>query len=116
MAERIRSLYEKTGYVIDTHTAVASKVYEDYRKKSGDTKPTVVASTASPFKFSRAVMEAIAGDVSALDDFAVLDELREKAGIPFPPAVEEIRNAEVRHTRSCKPEEMKEQVREILFS
>ena len=116
VAERIRSLYEKTGYVIDTHTAVASKVYEDYRKKSGDTKPTVIASTASPFKFSRAVMEAIAGDVSALDDFAVLDELREKAGLPFPPAVEEIRNAEVRHTRSCKPEEMKEQVREILFS
>jgi len=102
--------------VIDTHTAVASKVYEDYRKTSGDTKPTVIASTASPFKFSRAVMEAIAGDVSALDDFAVLDELRKKAGIPFPPAVEEIRNAEVRHTRSCKPEEMKEQVREILFS
>ena len=116
VAERIRSLYEKTGYVIDTHAAVASKVYDDYRKTSGDTKPTVIASTASPFKFSRAVMEAIAGDVSALDDFAVLDELRKKAGIPFPPAVEEIRNAEVRHTRSCKPEEMKEQVREILFS
>lgn len=116
VAERIRSLYEKTGYVIDTHTAVASKVYEDYRKTSGDTKPTVIASTASPFKFSRAVMEAIAGDVSALDDFAVLDELRKKAGIPFPPAVEEIRDAEVRHTRSCKPEEMKEEVRDILFS
>ena len=115
VAARIRSLYEKTGYVIDTHTAVASKVYEDYRKKSGDKTPTVIASTASPFKFSRAVMEAIAGDVSKLDDFAVLELLRDKAGVPFPPAVEEIRHAEIRHNRSCKPAEMEAMVRSILF-
>ena len=115
VAARIRSLYEKTGYVIDTHTAVASKVYEDYRKKSGDKTPTVIASTASPFKFSRAVMEAIAGDVSKLDDFAVLELLRDKAGVAFPPAVEEIRHAEIRHNRSCKPAEMEAMVRSILF-
>ena len=115
VAARIRSLYEKTGYVIDTHTAVASKVYEDYRKKSGDKTPTVIASTASPFKFSRAVMEAIVGDVSKLDDFAVLELLRDKAGVPFPPAVEEIRHAKIRHNRSCKPADMESMVRSILF-
>ena len=115
VAARIRSLYEKTGYVIDTHTAVASKVYEDYRNKTGDKTPTVIASTASPFKFSRAVMEAIAGDVSKLDDFAVLELLRDKAGVPFPPAVEEIRHAEIRHNRSCKPADMESMVRSILF-
>ena len=115
VAARIKALYEKTGYVIDTHTAVASKVYEDYRKQSGDVTPTVIASTASPFKFSRAVMEAIAGDVSGLDDTAVLELLRDKAGVPFPPAVEEVRHAEIRHNRSCTPAEMEAMVRTILF-
>ncbi|MBD8926269.1 MAG: threonine synthase, partial [[Eubacterium] rectale] len=58
--EAIKKLYEDTGYVIDTHTAVAAGVYDKYKKETGDTKTkTVIASTASPFKFTRSVMEAI---------------------------------------------------------
>ena len=58
-AATIKKLYEDTGYVIDTHTAVAAAVYEKYRKETDDTTKTVIASTASPFKFTRSVMNAI---------------------------------------------------------
>lgn len=114
VAARIRELYEKTGYVIDTHTAVASAVYEKYRAETKDETKTVIASTASPFKFSRAVMEAIRGELGELDDWEVLDLLKTTAGIPLPPAVEEIRDAEIRHRRECDPAGMEEAVAEIL--
>ena len=114
VAARIRDLYEKTGYIIDTHTGVASAVYEQYKQETGDTTKTVIASTASPFKFSRAVMGAIVGDLGDMDDWAVIDLLKEKAGIPIPPAVEEIRNAEIRHKNECDPGEMEETVAKLL--
>ena len=60
-AAEIKRLYDETGYMIDTHTGVASCVYHNYVKETGDTKKTVIASTASPYKFSRSVMEAIFG-------------------------------------------------------
>ena len=58
-AEAIRTLYEKTGYILDTHTAVASSVYGKYKAETKDETKTVIASTASPFKFTRSVMNAI---------------------------------------------------------
>ncbi len=61
-AKVIHDLYAKTGYVIDTHTAVAASVYKKYVTETHDTTPTVIASTASPFKFARSVMTAIKGD------------------------------------------------------
>ena len=70
--EAIKKLYEDTGYVIDTHTAVAAGVYDKYKKETGDTKTkTVIASTASPFKFTRSVMEALGADTDGKDDFAL---------------------------------------------
>ena len=114
VAARIRELYEKTGYIIDTHTGVASAVYEQYRAETGDTTKTVIASTASPFKFSRAVMGAIQGDLGDMDDWAVIDLLKEKGGVPIPPAVEEIRTAEIRHNCECDPGEMEETVAKLL--
>lgn len=115
VAARIRPSYEKTDHVIDTHTAATSEIYEDYRKKSGDKAPTVIANTASPLRFSRTVMETIMGNISKFDDFAILELSHDKAGVPLPPAVEEIRRAEVRHNRSCKPTEMESMARSILF-
>ena len=64
-----RQVYEDTGYVIDTHTGVASCVYRNYAKTTGDTKKTVIASTASPYKFSRSVVEAIEGPGNSDDEF-----------------------------------------------
>ncbi len=112
--ETIRRIYEKTGYVIDTHTAVAATVYEEYRKNSGDETPTVIVSTASPFKFTRSVMEAIEGDIQGKSDFALIDKLSELANVSIPKAIEEIRTAEVLHDTVCDKEDMKAQVKQFL--
>jgi threonine synthase len=115
-ADGIKALYDATGYVIDTHTGVASCVYKNYVAETGDKTPTVIASTASPFKFSHSVMEAIKGDQSGKDEFAIVDELSEVANVPVPNAVEEIRHAEIRHKRESDPDlaSMEATVAEIL--
>lgn len=113
-AAEIKKVYEDTGYVIDTHTGVASAVYRAYAEKTGDTTPTVIASTASPYKFSHSVMEAIRGDEGSKDEFAIIDELCSVSGVKIPAAVEEIRNAEIRHKRESDVEDMEKTVAEIL--
>ena len=108
--ERIRAVYEQTGYVLDPHTAVASVVYEKYRQETGDGKPAVIASTASPFKFTKSVMEAICPSCEEADDFALADRLSEMARLDVPGAVEEIRNAPVRHDHVCEKGEMEQMI------
>jgi len=113
-AERIRELYERTGYVIDTHTAVASAVYQKYRDETEDERKTVIASTASPFKFTRSVMNAIDSKYDSMTDFELVDELSGLAGVKVPNAIEEIRTAPVIHDTVCEKEEMKRTVERIL--
>lgn len=114
VADTIRRVYEKTGYVMDTHTAVASTVYEKYREASKDETPTVIVSTASPFKFTRSVMESIVGAIDDKSDFELIDKLSEIANVKIPKAIEEIRSAEVLHDTVCDKEEMKLQVKKFL--
>ena len=118
-AEEIKRVFKDTGYLIDTHTGVASAVYRAYRKNSGDETKTVIASTASPYKFSRSVMEAVCDLDSPEgklpeDEFELIDQMEQLSGVPQPMAVREIRDAAVRHTRQCSPEDMKNMVRQIL--
>ena len=113
-AESIRSLYEKTGYVIDTHTAVATTVYEKYKHETGDQTKTVIASTASPFKFTRAVMQAIGQDDPSVSDLDLVDALAKAANVSVPNAIEEIRNAEILHNTVCDVEEMPQTVKKFL--
>lgn len=113
-AAEIGRLYRECGYVIDTHTAVASAVYRKYRQETGDDTKTVIASTASPFKFARSVMNAIDGKQDAKTDFQLIDELSALAGVKVPGAVEEIRTAPVLHNRQCEVGEMKDTVKEFL--
>ncbi|MCM1256585.1 MAG: threonine synthase [Roseburia sp.] len=114
-AQVIRKLYEKTGYVIDTHTAVAAGVYEKYKKETGDSAKTVIASTASPFKFTRSVMDAIDKEkYDSLGDFELVDELSKIANVEVPKAIEEIRNANVRHNTICEVDEMEDTVKKFL--
>lgn len=110
----IRELYEETGYVIDTHTAVAATVCKAYKKDSGDKKKCVIASTASPYKFAGSVMTAIDEKYADMDDFALIDELEKLSGVSLPKAVEEIRNADVLHTKECDVDQMEAAVKEIL--
>lgn len=112
--EKIRSLYENTGYVIDTHTAVASKAYDKYKARTKDERKTLIASTASPFKFTRSVMKAIDGRYESMEDFSLIDELSGLSGVPVPGAIEEIRTAPVVHRTRCEITEMKETVRRFL--
>ena len=75
-AVKIKEVYDKEGYVMDTHTAVAAVAYDKYKAATGDDKtPTVIASTASPYKFTRSVMDAIDPAYDAEDDFELVDEL-----------------------------------------
>lgn len=113
-AEEISRLYNSCGYVIDTHTAVASAVYQKYVKETGDSTKTVIASTASPFKFTRSVMNAIDKKYDSMGDFELVDELSRLANVKVPNAIEEIRTAPVLHDRQCDIGEMKSVVKEFL--
>ena len=115
-AATIKKLFDDTGYLIDTHPGVAASVYGNYRKESGDDTKTVIASTASPYKFSHSVMEAIAGreGLEGKDEFEIVDALSALSGVAVPQAVEEIRHAAVRHNRECGVDDMKNEVKDIL--
>lgn len=114
-AEEIASVYKKTGYVLDTHTAVASCVYRKYRKETGDNAKAVIASTASPYKFTRSVMNAIDKETyDRLSDFELVDELHKLSGVAVPRAIEEIRTAPVLHDTVVDKDEMKAIVKKFL--
>jgi threonine synthase len=113
-AQTIKELYEKTGYVIDTHTAVAATVLKKYRSETGDNAQVVVASTASPFKFTRSVMNAIDPKYNAMGDFELVDELSKLANVAVPKAIDEIRTAPVLHDTVCDKEDMKAVVMKFL--
>ena len=112
--ETIGGTYKSTGYVMDTHTAVAAHVSRAYRDASKDQKKMLVASTASPYKFARSVMTAIDEKYDELEEFALIDELEKVSGVAIPNAIEEIRNVQIRHTKECDVDKMKETVKEIL--
>lgn len=113
-AKRIKELYESTGYILDTHTAVASAVYKKYVNDTKDETVTVIASTASPFKFTRDVMNAIDAKYNALSDFDLVDELSRIGNVAVPDAIEEIRTAPVLHDHVCDKTEMKDVVKRFL--
>ena len=110
----IKRVYDDTGYVLDTHTAVASYVYNTYKKETKDDKVTVIASTASPFKFTRSVMEAIGLDDPSKKDIELTDELSEIAKVELPNAIVEIKSAPVRHDTQCEVDEMPAVVKKFL--
>ena len=113
-ADEIRRVYEACGYVLDTHTAVASSVYQKYLKATGDVAKTVIASTASPFKFTRSVMNAIDSKYDTMGDFELVDELSGIANVEVPKAIQEIRTAAVVHDVQCDVDEMKNVVKGFL--
>lgn len=113
-AEEIKRIYEQTGYVLDTHTAVASSVYHAYLESSGDETAAVIASTASPYKFARSVMEAIDDKYQGMDDFALIDELSKISGTKIPKAIEEIRQAPVLHDTVIEKDQMEQAVLDFL--
>ncbi|MCD8300012.1 MAG: threonine synthase [Clostridiales bacterium] len=113
-AATIHSYFKDAGYLMDTHTAVAAAVYGKYVADTGDRKKTVIASTASPFKFTRSVMKAINSDDPSADDMTLADRLAAISGVPIPKPIDSIRDAAVVHHTVCDINEMEPVVRDFL--
>ena len=109
----IRSMYDKHGYLIDTHTAVAFSALEQYRQETGDDTPAVVASTASPFKFCASVLEAL-GETAPAHGLDALDQLSAKTGLPAPAPLAGLRDKQVRFTQVVEKDRMVDAVRSLL--
>lgn len=112
-ATEIKRVYEESDYIEDPHTAVASAVYKKYVEKTGDQTPTVIASTASPYKFPVVAVEAVTGQ-SGLSDFDALAKLHEISGVALPPAVDGLEIAPVRHTTIVAAADMQVEVERYL--
>ncbi len=110
----IREGYQEKGYVMDTHTAVAYKVLADYRKETGDTAHAVIASTASPYKFTRSVVEGMGIGTQGLDDFQLIEVLSEKSGLAIPEPIQGLKDRAVLHPGVCDKDVLAYKVLEFL--
>lgn len=115
MAQAISDLYKKEGYIIDTHTAVAAAVYNKYRKETGDDTCTVIASTASPYKFTRAVLNSIDPKYDSREDFELFEDLKKLSGVNIPKAIEDIISAPVLHNTVCEKDGLEAEVEKIYL-
>lgn len=114
--ETIKDTFEKYSYLLDTHTAVAVKVYEDYRENTGDTTKTVIASTANPYKFSGAVYEAVGGSIDTDDEFEIIERLEKMTNTKMPAPLAATKDKEIRFTGSVEKQEMPGVVLDFLKS
>lgn len=112
----IKDVFNKYGYLLDTHTAVALHVCNQYRDASGDTAPAIIASTASPFKFSSSVLAALSEHELAedLDEFATIKALSRISGVPVHPGLQDLKEREVRHHTACDKGEIGRAIMELL--
>lgn len=113
--QTIAETFEKHGYLIDTHTAVAVKVYQDYVAETGDKTPTVIASTANPYKFSASVLKALSGSEPCdADEFEQVELLIKKTGVECPKQLSSLKGKTPRFTSCCNKEEMAHAVYDML--
>ncbi len=98
---------------MDTHTAVGYKVWKDYADRTGDSTPTLIASTASPYKFAAAIAESI-GLGQGADPFETIEKLREETGIPVPEGLRDLKARRIIHKEVIRREDMKQRVRQLL--
>ena len=111
--QTIGDTFRKDHYLCDTHTAVAVNVYRQYKEATGDKTKTVIASTASPYKFASSVLGAITDNIPE-DEYEQIDELNRISGLPVPKALAELKNKPVRFTGSIEKSEMEETVLKLL--
>lgn len=110
----IRKIFDEYHYLCDTHTAVALNVYAAYKTKTGDATPTVIASTANPYKFSASVLKALEDNIKSKDEFSMVEELHEISGAPVPPQLAALKGKKPRFTKVAKKEDMAKVVFEML--
>ena len=113
--ETIGETFQSRGYLCDTHTAVALHVYEQYVADTEDKTPAVIASTASPFKFSASVLDAVAKeDVSGMDEFSKVAELSSCTKLEAPAALSSLKDKAVRFEEVCTKDTMEQVVLSML--
>ncbi len=110
----IKAHFDGFKYLCDTHTAVAVKVYDDYVAETGDDIPTVIDSTASPYKFSASVLNALDGDTAQLDEFEMVDALNKATDADVPKPLASLKDKTVRFTDVCNKEDMSQMVFKLL--
>jgi len=110
----IKEIFEESKYLIDPHTAVAYTVYKKYVKETGDKTKTVIVATASPFKFTKSVMESIDSRYKKFNDFKLIEKMSDLAQVPIPSGIRDIEKMPILHKMVCKKEEMKAKIAEIL--
>jgi len=112
--ETIKDLFLNFNYLIDTHTAVGYNVYRKYAEKSGDTAKTVIASTASPFKFPGSVAKAIDAKYTGMDEFSLIKVISEISGLKIPAALKDLEKREILHKTVCRTDQMRDVISGIL--
>jgi threonine synthase len=111
----IKTVFDSNKYLCDTHTAVAISVYENYRKATGDKTPTVIDSTASPYKFCASVLDAVKGDVGDADEFGMVDALSAFTGAAIPAPIANLKDKTPRFDKNiCGKDEMADTVLAML--
>jgi threonine synthase len=113
-SKSIKEAFEKYGYLLDPHSAVGYSVLQKFREETGDRTPAVLASTASPFKFNRAVLEAIGKDTSHKDEFALLQELSSIIGQAVPAKLAGLKSLPEIHRGVCEKQGMAKVILEFL--
>ncbi|MFW5976351.1 MAG: threonine synthase [Bacillota bacterium] len=110
----ITKTFEKYTYTIDPHTAVGVKAYEKCDKKELDGLLTVINSTASPYKFGRAVLKALTGKVDIEDEFEILGKIKKITGREIHPGLKNLEKKETKHKRTCDKDKVREEIKDIL--
>ncbi|WPC39332.1 threonine synthase [Clostridium sp. JS66] len=112
--ETVKKVYETSNYVIDTHTAVAYEVYEKYKQNTGDESVTVIASTASPFKFPKSINEVLNFADKNASEFEMIQSLSKKMKLEIPKGILGLNKKEIRHSVNCEKYEMREVIKKFL--
>lgn len=110
----IRDVFMEGDYLIDPHTAVAYSVYKKYKEDTKDETKTIIASTASPFKFGKKVASSIGIDIRGKDEFFILEELSKKTGISIPENIKSQKDKPIVHKNISTKENMKNMIKGFL--
>ena len=112
----INKIFKKNNYLMDPHTAVAYNVYEKYKMETKDTTKTIIASTASPFKFGGKVASSIGIDIEGKDSFSILDDIGTNANIAIPQAIKTLKHKKILHNNNCNIEDIKQMIKTFLMA
>lgn len=111
--DSISQLWKHDKYLVDTHTAVAYSVYQEYKKTTGDNTPAVITSTASAYKFSESVISAI-GLKKESDGFSAIKALYKETGIKIPKGLENLDDKKVLHTKVLEKDQLMDAVGKLF--